>query len=217
MRITEQEDVNEYLGSPNGTSTLDEEDVALAIEDQRELNLSLCKVINNAKNTMRRTGQQPQPFSQTLIGKRTGACQPDTPLSVPVGLSSLDRYRNHPAAAFSLCAMSAADRPRRRDRSRLSSDPETRVVQPQSSNSSARLTWEVTSVPDVVIRNVSADTLERIDNAAARDGLSRTAYLRKQLDAIATPLVLVTMDDLRRSAELSKSVLDGNRMRGAWD
>ena len=72
-------------------------------------------------------------------------------------------------------------------------------------------------MPDVVIRNVSADTLERIDNAAARDGLSRTAYLRKQLDAIATPLVLVTMDDLRRSAELSKSVLDGNRMRGAWD
>lgn len=70
---------------------------------------------------------------------------------------------------------------------------------------------------DVLIRNVSAETLERIDNAAARAGLSRAAYLRRQLDAIASPLASVTMDDLRRSAELAKGVLDEDRMRGAWD
>lgn len=70
---------------------------------------------------------------------------------------------------------------------------------------------------DVLIRNVSAETLERIDSAAAQEGLSRTAYLRRQLDAIANPLARVTMDDLRRSAELARGVLDDDRMRGAWD
>ena len=65
--------------------------------------------------------------------------------------------------------------------------------------------------------NVSAETLERIDSAAAQEGLSRTAYLRRQLDAIANPLARVTMDDLRRSAELARGVLDDDRMRGAWD
>ena len=44
---------------------------------------------------------------------------------------------------------------------------------------------------DVLIRNVSAETLNRIDCAAARAGLSRAAYLREQLDRIASPLVLV--------------------------
>ena len=70
---------------------------------------------------------------------------------------------------------------------------------------------------DVLIRNVSAETLARIDSAAAQEGLSRTAYLRRQLDAIANPLARVTMDDLRRSAELARGVLDDDRMRGAWD
>ncbi|MFT4293806.1 MAG: antitoxin [Micropruina sp.] len=70
---------------------------------------------------------------------------------------------------------------------------------------------------DVLIRNVSADTLQRIDSAAAQEGLSRTAYLRRQLDAIANPLAQVTMDDLRRSAELARGVLDEDVMRGAWD
>ena len=70
---------------------------------------------------------------------------------------------------------------------------------------------------DVLIRNVSAETLERIDSAAAQEGLSRTAYLRRQLDAIANPLARVTMDDLRRSAELARGVLDDDRVRGAWD
>ena len=70
---------------------------------------------------------------------------------------------------------------------------------------------------DVLIRIVSVETLERIDSAAAQEGLSRTAYLRRQLDAIANPLARVTMDDLRRSAELARGVLDDDRMRGAWD
>lgn len=70
---------------------------------------------------------------------------------------------------------------------------------------------------DILIRNVPAETLERIDSAAAQEGLSRTAYLRRQLDAIANPLARVTMDDLRRSAELARGVLDEERMRGAWE
>lgn len=72
-------------------------------------------------------------------------------------------------------------------------------------------------VADLPIHSVPTETLERIDSAAAQKVLSGVADLRRPLDAIANPLARVTMDDLRRSAELARGVLDDERMRGAWD
>ncbi len=70
---------------------------------------------------------------------------------------------------------------------------------------------------DVLIRNVSPETLDRIDQDAAAAGLSRSAYLRHQLDQLAGPLFRVTMEDLRRSTALARGVLDDDLMRGAWE
>lgn len=69
---------------------------------------------------------------------------------------------------------------------------------------------------DVLIRNIDPAILDRIDSDAARAGLSRNAYLREQLDRIAHPRGQVSMDDLRRSAELARGVLDEDLMRQAW-
>lgn len=71
-------------------------------------------------------------------------------------------------------------------------------------------------MPDILIRNVDSATLDRIDSDAARAGMSRNAYLRQQLDRIAHPLGRVSMDDLQRSADLARGVLDDDLMREAW-
>lgn len=70
---------------------------------------------------------------------------------------------------------------------------------------------------DILIRNVDDVTLARIDGQAARLGLSRNEYLRRQLDALANPRRTATMDDLRGSVELSVGVLDADLMRQAWE
>ena len=72
-------------------------------------------------------------------------------------------------------------------------------------------------VADLPIHRVPTETLERIDSAAAQKVLSGAADMRRPLDPIANPLARVTMDDLRRSAELAQGVLDDQRMRDAWD
>ena len=69
---------------------------------------------------------------------------------------------------------------------------------------------------DVLIRNVDEATLERIDIAAEREGLSRNEFLRRQLDVMMRPDVELTMDDLRRSVELASGALDDELMRQAW-
>nr|NLD41653.1 hypothetical protein [Actinomycetales bacterium] len=70
---------------------------------------------------------------------------------------------------------------------------------------------------DLLIRNVSPETLKKIDAAAEQQGLSRAAFLRQQLDAIANPLSRVTMAELKRSARLAEGALDEDLMRGAWE
>ena len=69
---------------------------------------------------------------------------------------------------------------------------------------------------DILIRNVDSDVVALIDSDAEREGISRSEYLRRQLRVITNPLGRVTMDDLRRSAEVAKGVLDEDLMREAW-
>lgn len=70
---------------------------------------------------------------------------------------------------------------------------------------------------DVLIRGVADDDLVRIDERAARLGLSRGEYLRRRItqDA-AVDQRPVTVADLQRAARLSQDLLDEDVMRDAW-
>lgn len=70
---------------------------------------------------------------------------------------------------------------------------------------------------DVLIRGVAEQDLARIDERAARLGLSRGEYLRRRISQDAnrdeSPL---SVADLRRAAELTQDLLDEDVMRDAW-
>jgi hypothetical protein len=72
-------------------------------------------------------------------------------------------------------------------------------------------------MPDVLIRDVPAEDLARIDAHAARLGLSRSEYLRRRLrqDA-ARPAGPVTAADLERFAARFAGLGDPEVMRRAW-
>lgn len=72
-------------------------------------------------------------------------------------------------------------------------------------------------MPDILIRDVPADDLVRIDAHAARLGVSRTEYLRRRLhqDA-ARPAAPVTADDLRAFATRFRDLDDPEIMSRAW-
>jgi len=72
---------------------------------------------------------------------------------------------------------------------------------------------------DVLIRNVDDDDLKAIDTIAAREGLSRNEFLRREAHKIAREHhgEIVTVADLRRSLALSSDLLDDDVMRGAWE
>jgi len=72
-------------------------------------------------------------------------------------------------------------------------------------------------VPDLLIRDVPAEDVARIDAHAARLGLSRTEYLRRRLrqDA-ARPVGTVTVADLQRFASRFVDLGDPQVMRDAW-
>lgn len=72
-------------------------------------------------------------------------------------------------------------------------------------------------MPDVLIRDVPADDLARIDAHAARLGLSRTEYLRRRLrqDA-ARPTTPVTVEDLRAFRARFGDLDDPEVIRRAW-
>ena len=70
---------------------------------------------------------------------------------------------------------------------------------------------------DVLIRNVPEDVLAGIDELAAKLGLSRGEFLRRQMAELAHWRVeVVSVEDLREAAELSKDLLDEDIMRDAW-
>jgi hypothetical protein len=72
-------------------------------------------------------------------------------------------------------------------------------------------------VPDLLIRDIPAEDLARIDAHAARLGLSRTEYLRRRLHQDASRLAApVTADDLRAFAARFGDLEDPDVMRRAW-
>ena len=70
---------------------------------------------------------------------------------------------------------------------------------------------------DVLIRGVAGHDLERLDERAARMGLSRGEYLRRRItqDARREEGVL-SVEDLRRAAARSQDLLDDDIMGDAW-
>jgi thermostable 8-oxoguanine DNA glycosylase len=72
-------------------------------------------------------------------------------------------------------------------------------------------------VPDVLIRNVSAEDLAMIDAHAAQAGLSRTEYLRRRLHQVAgrreSP---VTVEHLQAFGQRFGDLADPEVMRDAW-
>jgi hypothetical protein len=70
---------------------------------------------------------------------------------------------------------------------------------------------------DVLIRDVPEDVLAAIESHAARLGLSRNEYLRRQLaqDAVRSTIP-VTMDDLRWFADTFSDLADPDVMKQAW-
>ncbi|HWF54928.1 MAG TPA: ribbon-helix-helix protein, CopG family [Solirubrobacteraceae bacterium] len=71
-------------------------------------------------------------------------------------------------------------------------------------------------MPNVLIRDVPAEDLARIDAHAARAGLSRTEYLRRRLHQVATAQTSVSADDLRTFGERFGDLADAEVMRRAW-
>lgn len=70
---------------------------------------------------------------------------------------------------------------------------------------------------DVLIRGVADEDLARIDERAARLGLSRGEYLRRRITQDANRGdERVSVADLQRAAELSQDLLDESVMRDAW-
>src|SRR4051794_40571848 len=75
----------------------------------------------------------------------------------------------------------------------------------------------IAGMPDVLIRDVPAEDLARIDAHAARLGLSRTEYLRRRLrQEAARPVEPVTAADLERFASRFADLGDPEVMRRAW-
>jgi hypothetical protein len=72
-------------------------------------------------------------------------------------------------------------------------------------------------MPDVLIRNVPAEDLARIDAHAARLKLSRTEYLRRRLhqEASRSP-VPVTAADVERFASRFADLDNPEVMQRAW-
>jgi hypothetical protein len=70
---------------------------------------------------------------------------------------------------------------------------------------------------DLLIRDVPAEDVARIDAHAARLGLSRTEYLRRRLrQEAARSLGPVTTDDLKRFSSRFSDLADDEVMRRAW-
>lgn len=72
-------------------------------------------------------------------------------------------------------------------------------------------------MPDVLIRNVPAEDLERLDEQARRAGLSRADFLRRQLHLQARLTInRVTVDDLSAMTSLLADLADPDVMDAAW-
>ncbi len=73
-------------------------------------------------------------------------------------------------------------------------------------------------MPNILIRDLSQDAVDRIDAAAANLGLSRNEYLRRRFeeDSRAPGEREITDDDWQRSAEVFADLADPTVMDAAW-
>lgn len=73
-------------------------------------------------------------------------------------------------------------------------------------------------MPNILIRDLSEQAVERIDAAAADLGLSRNEFLRRKFEEAASPTGdrTVTAEDWQRSAEVFADLADPSVMEAAW-
>jgi hypothetical protein len=73
-------------------------------------------------------------------------------------------------------------------------------------------------MPNILIRDLSQEAVDRIDAAAANLGLSRNEYLRRTFEEGTSPSGerTVTAEDWQRSAEVFADLADPTVMDAAW-
>jgi hypothetical protein len=73
-------------------------------------------------------------------------------------------------------------------------------------------------MPNILIRDLSQEAVDRIDAAAANLGLSRNEYLRRKFEEGTGPTGerTVTAEDWQRSAEAFADLADPTVMDAAW-
>jgi hypothetical protein len=73
-------------------------------------------------------------------------------------------------------------------------------------------------MPNILIRDLSQEAVDRIDAVAADLGLSRNEYLRRKLEEGTGPSGdrTVTAEDWQRSAEVFADLADPKVMDAAW-
>jgi hypothetical protein len=73
-------------------------------------------------------------------------------------------------------------------------------------------------MPNILIRDLTQEAVDRIDAAAANLGLSRNEYLRRKLEEGTGPAGdrVVTAEDWQRSADVFADLADPTVMDAAW-
>jgi len=73
-------------------------------------------------------------------------------------------------------------------------------------------------MPNILIRELSQEAVDRIDAAAANFGLSRNEYLRRKFEEGIRPATgeMVTAEDWQRSADVFGDLADPTVMDAAW-
>ena len=73
-------------------------------------------------------------------------------------------------------------------------------------------------MPNILIRDLSQEAIDRIDAAAAQLGLSRNEYLRRRFEegVNSSTARAVTAEDWQRSAEVFADLADPAVMDAAW-
>ncbi len=73
-------------------------------------------------------------------------------------------------------------------------------------------------MPNILIRDLSQQAVDRIDATAASLGLSRNEYLRRKFEENISPASdrTVTTEDWQRSAEAFADLADPTVMEAAW-
>ncbi|GAA3393618.1 type II toxin-antitoxin system VapB family antitoxin [Cryptosporangium minutisporangium] len=73
-------------------------------------------------------------------------------------------------------------------------------------------------MPNILIRDLSQEAVDRIDAAASNLGLSRNEYLRRKFEEERAPTgkQTVTAEDWQRSAEVFSDLADPTVTDAAW-